>query len=166
MGGRMRQASRDRSRARSNALAAASADGTAATAAVLEDIEARARDLSGAWPDIGKVWAARQRKIFETESLGRWKPLAVTTILRKRREGIVADTLVETGTLRRELSREVPRSQGARFAVFGPSQGAPIDYVKHHTRGEGVPQRNPVPRLAPAEHRTIVDLIREHMGIA
>lgn len=162
MGGAMRQASKDRSRARARDRELA---GISQVDGVLEQIESVAHDMSLLWPDIGKVWAARQQKIFATESLGRWAPLKAATILRKRRLGVVADTLVETGTLRRELTREVPRSQGKRFAVFGPSQGAPIDYVKQHARGNGVPQRNPAPRLAPSEHGTIVKLLRAHMGI-
>lgn len=163
MGGAMRQASKDRSRARAKEQADAAP--MAQVASVLEQIESVAQDMSAMWPDIGKVWSARQKRIFATDSFERWRPLAVSTILRKRRLGIVQDTLVETGTLRHELTREVPRSQGKRFAVFGPSQGAPIDYVKYHVRGNGVPVRNPMPRLAPSEHATIVQLIRAHMGI-
>lgn len=157
MGGAARYASHERSRAR--------AAGQSGMGGALEQLEQVAQDLSGAWPNIGEVWAERQRTIFDTDSLGRWAPLAVATILRKRREGIVPDTMVETGTLRRAMTNAIPRSEGPRFAVFGPPVGAPIDYAKFHARGQGGPQRNPAPRLSPAERARMVDLLREHMGL-
>lgn len=155
MGGAARYASHERSRARTGG----------GMVGALEQLEQVAQDLSSVWPDIGQVWADRQQAIFDTGSLGRWAPLKSATILRKRRAGIVMDTMVETGTLRRAMTNAVPRSEGPRFAVFGPPVGAPIDYARFHARGMGGPQRNPAPRLAPAERAAMVDRLRAHMGI-
>lgn len=160
--GRMKAERNWRSRERAKAREAA---GITPMQGVLEQLESLAKDMSIRWADIGAVWAERQQQIFDTDSLGRWAPLSAETILRKRRAGIVMDTMVETGTLRRSLTNAVPRAQGPHFAVFGPPVGAPIDYAKFHARGNGVPQRNPVPRLSPAERKRMVDLLRLHRAI-
>lgn len=128
---------------------------------VLGDIIGAVSNLEGAWPQVGEIWHKRQTKIFETGSNGRWAPLRVSTILRKRHDSISPDTLVETGTLRAEVSSPAPRSSGAHFVVLGPSRGAAIDYAKFHLRGSGVPQRNPVPRLGGPERVNLIDAIRD-----
>lgn len=128
MSGATRQASKDRSRARAK-------DQAGNLTAALDDLINSATDLTSAWPVIGQVWAEREMQIFATESNGRWAPLRTATILRKRREGIVADALVETGALRRALTNAIPRSQGPGFAVYGPAKGVQIEYAKYHVRG-------------------------------
>lgn len=161
----MSGATRARSKERSRSRARASEGSTAALEATLEDIEAAAADLTAAWVNIGKVWAEREANVFATSSFGRWAPLSRASILRKRREHLAPDLMVETGTLRRELTRELPRAQGPHFAVFGPARAAALDYLKYHLKGQGTPQRNPAPKLAPMEHDTVVQLIRAHMGL-
>ena len=156
-----RYGSKQRSRARANA-----ASGTGAVmGAMLDDLIDAAGDLSPAWPSVAEVWQQRQQKIFATGSNGRWAPLKAATILKKRREGATTEPLIHTGSLLREVSSTTPRAQGAHFVVLGPQKGAVIDYAKHHLRGNGVPQRNPVPRFTPTERKRLLEKIREHMGM-
>ena len=157
-----RYASKQRSRARAKA-----ADGTAgAMNAMLDDLIEAAGDMSPAWPSVAQVWQERQQKIFATGSNGRWAPLKAATIMKKRREGATTEPLIHTGSLLHEVSSTTPRAQGPHFVVFGPQKGAVIGYAKHHLRGNGVPQRNPVPRFTPTERKRLIEKVREHMGMA
>ncbi|MBI1377248.1 MAG: hypothetical protein GC157_07180 [Frankiales bacterium] len=131
----------------------------------LDDLIDAASDLSPAWPEIGKVWSDREERVFATGSFGRWAPLKVVTVLQKLRDGATSEPLVHTGILKHELTSATPRSQGPRFAVYGPARGAVIDYAKFHVRGQGVPQRHPVPRLTPTERRRMVEKISDHLAV-
>lgn len=131
----------------------------------LEELSQAAGDLSDAWPDVAQVWHERQTQIFASDSNGRWAPLKPATILKKHREGSTLAPLRETGTLFREVTSRVPRSSSKNFVVLGPSKGAHIEYAKHHMRGNGVPQRHPVPRFTPTEMRRMVEKVRDHMGM-
>jgi hypothetical protein len=121
-------------------------------------------NLSGVWPEIARVWAERQQTIFRTSSHGRWAPLRVATIIRKQREGVSTEPLVETHTLIRAVTSETPRASSPHFVVFGPQRGEAIDYAKFHMRGMGVPQRHPVPRFTPTERKRMIEKISEHLG--
>ncbi len=121
-------------------------------------------DVSPVWEGIGKIWGDRQRKVFETGSFGRWAPLAVSTIVQKRRQGVSNETLVHTHSLLGEVSREEPRSSSTHYVVFGPAKGAVIDYAKFHMRGMGVPQRHPVPRLTPTERKNMLKAFKDRFG--
>lgn len=156
-----RYASKQRSRARSNALVNATVEERVSD--VLDGVIDAVQDLSDAWPAVGEVFAERQRGIFATGSNGRWATLAASTILRKRRLGQPATTLVATGSLLAAVSSATPRASGPRFAVYGPPKGADLSFAKHHIRGNGVPQRNPVPRLTPIERKRMVEAIRERV---
>lgn len=151
-----RYLSKQRSRARMKGQTASSS-----MAETLDDLAAAVSNLEGVWPHIGEIWHARQNKIFETGSLGRWAPLKADTIIKKRREGATTEPLIHTGSLLHEVSSTTPRAQGPHFVVFGPQKGAAIDYATHHLRGNGVPQRNPVPRFTPAERKNCIDAIRD-----
>lgn len=127
---------------------------------VLEDL---ARDFRLAWPEVGKIWKDRQEKIFRTGSLGRWSPLAAQTILRKRASAVGDPTqiLVDTGTLRDDLTRVEPRNSGPGYAVYGPPAGSVSpSYAKYHVTGQGNPQRHPVPRFTTNEKQEIVAQMR------
>lgn len=158
-----RYASNLRSKRRSRAKAAEG------TAAVLEErlteLAEAAGDLTPVWPEAGKVWAQREERIFATQSSGRWQPLSTPTLIRKRKEGLSTEPLVETGVLMRSLTSELPRSAGLHFAVYGPAKGESIDYAKFHMRGMGVPQRHPVPRFNPGEREAMIEKIRAHLGM-
>jgi hypothetical protein len=152
-----RYASKARSRARMKGQTSGSA-----MEAVLADVGDAVKNLENVWPILGEVWAARQQRIFETDSFGRWAPLKAATILKKRRHAITTDTLVQSGMLRGEVSNPVPRSSGPYFVVFGPQRGTVIEYAKFHLHGNGVPQRNPVPRLTGPERTEFIETIRDY----
>lgn len=155
-----RYASKQRSRQRGRGF-----DGLGGLEEHLDELADAASDLSPVWPEIGKLWAEREDRVFATGSFGRWAPLKAVTVLQKVREGATTEPLVRTGILKYEVSQETPRSQGTHFVVFGPARAAVIDYAKFHMRGQGVPQRHPVPRLAPTERRRMVEKIRDHLGM-
>lgn len=150
-------ASKVRSRAR---MKGATSD--SAMADILGDIADAVSNLEGVWPHIGEIWQARQTKVFDTESFGRWAPLKASTIMKKRRDSISTETLVQSGMLRGEVSSPTPRSSGPAFIVLGPARGAVIEYAKFHLHGNGVPQRNPVPRLTGPERKQFLDAIRDY----
>jgi hypothetical protein len=155
-------ASKLRSKQRSRALAE---QGTGAV--VMDRIDQLidvSTDLSPVWPVLGRLWAERQRQVFATGSNGRWAPLKASTVVIKRREGLSNDPLVATRTLLGEVSREEPRSSGTHFVVFGPVKGAVIDYAKFHMKGQGVPQRHPVPRFTPTERKRFLEKMAEQLG--
>ena len=174
----MSAASRYRSKVRSRQRARAEAgrglfglgytwDGSAdGRLGVLADI---AEDYRLGWPEIGQVWAERQREIFATGSLGRWSPLAAQTIIRKRQSAVgnPAEILVDTGVLRDDLTRPEPRNSGPRFAVYGPPAGASSPaYARYHVTGSGNPQRHPVPRFSPSERQRVVAMMRKFVRTA
>lgn len=155
-----RYASKVRSRARmKGATVASSMEET------LTEIADAVSNLEGAWPHVGEVWAERQRKVFATGSFGRWAPLRTDTILDKQRAGATTDTLVRSGILRGEVSSPTPRSSSPHFVVLGPQNAGAIFYAKFHLHGNGVPQRNPVPKFSPAERTALIRAFREAMGI-
>jgi hypothetical protein len=117
------------------------------------------------WDGVGQVWAERQRKVFATASFGRWAPLKYETIMDKRRMGRDSSPLVRTGMLRNEVSSPTPRSSSPHFVILGPQRGAVIEYAKYHLHGNGVPQRNPVPRFSPAERTALLRAFSDVMGI-
>jgi hypothetical protein len=131
--------------------------------ATVEQVADYAQDLRPVWPEIGRMWAERERHVFATNGLRKWAPLKAVTVLDKRAEGAPGDTLVRTDTLREELTSAVPRAEGPRFAVFGPSRGAPISYARWHMHGAGVPQRNPVPRFQYGEKGEMILALRRFM---
>lgn len=158
-----RYASHERSRARSNALVTAGLEGQVGQ--VLDDLIDACSNMRDAWPAVGEVFAERQRGVFRTGGIGvgRWAPLATATIIRKREKGQPYTSLVATGSLLKAVSSSIPTAYGDRFAVYGAPKGsAVVDYAIHHARGQGNPQRNPVPRLTAVERRRMIEKIRDH----
>lgn len=129
---------------------------------ILADVGDAVANLDNVWPVLGEVWAARQKRVFDTDSFGRWTPLKAATILDKQRSGVTTDTLVHTGMLRNEVTNPVPRASSPYFVVFGPQRGAVIEYARFHLHGNGVPQRNPVPRLTGPERTEFIETIRDY----
>lgn len=113
-----------------------------------------AADLMPAWPEVGKVWATRQRSVFAEN---RWPPLAPATLKRKHQGG--HEPLVRTGALLREATDPIPVRQNPHYAVFGVGAPEVARYAFWHERGRGVPLRQPVPRLKPAERKALVKAI-------
>jgi phage gpG-like protein len=161
----MSAGSRYASKVRSRARAKAEGGLAGQLQARLEDLAALAEDSSPMWDAVGQVWAERQRQVFATASFGRWTPLKYATILDKRRMGRSSDPLVRTGVLREEVSSPRPRASSPHFVILGPQRGAAIEYARYHLHGNGVPQRNPVPRFSPAERTQLIDALRDAMGI-
>ena len=129
----------------------------------LDTLYELARDFRLAWPEVGKIWAERQERIFRTGSDGRWSPLAAQTILRKRSNAVGDPTaiLVDTGLLRGDLTRPDPRNSGPGYAVYGPPTGSVSpSYARYHVTGSGNPQRHPVPRFSPSERQRIAGEMR------
>ena len=118
---------------------------------------ARAADLMPAWPEVGRVWAERQRTVFE-QGKG-WDPLAPSTIKRKRKIGGGSKPLIRTGRLYAEATDPIPVRQNPHFAVFGIEAPEVVRYAHWHQRGAGVPKRMPVPRLTPKERKAMVKAI-------
>ena len=141
-------------------------DGPDARLGVLQEL---AEDFSLGWPEIGQVWAQRQREVFATGSSGRWAPLAAQTILKQRASAVGDPTaiLVDTGLLRDDLTRPEPRSSGPRFAVYGPPTGSISPYyARFHVNGSGNPQRHPVPRFSPSERQRVAGMMRQFVRTA
>lgn len=159
-------ASKLRSKQRERALAK---EGSAAVLQDrLSDVIGAVEDMSPAWPELGRLWSEREMEVFRTNGFRKWKPLRTDTILRKRSDSTAAagsqsEVLVHSGLLKDEVTRVEPRAQGTHFVVFGPQRGAPIDYAKYHMRGNGVPQRNPVPRFRPGERDVMVQALRKYV---
>lgn len=129
----------------------------------LDVLSELARDFRLAWPEVGKIWADRQTRIFASGSMGRWAPLAAQTILKKRANAVgdPAAILVDSGLLRDDLTRPEPRNSGPGYAVFGPPAGSiSPTYAKYHVLGQGNPQRHPVPKFTTGEKVEIVRIMR------
>lgn len=141
-------------------------------------LEAKAKDFSGAWTEIGRLYGERERSIFAGRTAkssgkfgqgggtgrGRWPALKAATIIRKRREGFPTDPLVRSGVLRSQLTSIVPRKAAPTYAVFGPSDSAAAQRGVRHKRGQGnAPQRDPAPRLTPKEAEAYIGVMREHV---
>lgn len=118
----------------------------------LDGMARRAADLTKAWPEVGRVWAEREGKIFASAGPG-WAPLSSKSLMAPRTGG----PLVRTGALRDALTSATPRRSGPRFAVFGPADGADVRGGLFAKRGGHAPKRDPVPPLRPAEKKEMLD---------
>jgi hypothetical protein len=131
----------------------------------LDDLIKAGEDMRPIWPEVGQVFAERQQRIFATGSLGRWAPLAASTLMKKQSTSIRPSAiLVETGTLLRAATSPKAHKATQSTAEYGVPSGDPVrDYTQHHIRGNGVPQRQPVPRLLPIERRDMIAIIRKRL---
>jgi hypothetical protein len=146
-------------------------DGVAAAAQAeaigkqLDDLIKAGEDLRPIWPEVGQVFAERQNKIFRTGSNGRWAPLATGTLIKKAKTSISPSSiLVETGLLRDAATSPQARKSAELSAEWGVPSGDPVRaYTQYHVRGSGVPQRQPVPKMTPAERRDMIVIIRRRL---
>lgn len=131
----------------------------------LDDLIKAGEDMRPIWPEVGQVFAERQETIFRTGSRGRWAPLAASTLMKKSGTSISPSTiLVDTGLLRDAASSPAARKATESSAEFGVPAADPVRlYAQYHIRGNGVPQRQPVPRLLPIERRDMVAIIRKRL---
>lgn len=131
----------------------------------LDDLADAASDLRPIWPEVGAVFAERQRMIFATNSEGRWAPLTAATLIRKAQTSINPSAiLVDTGLLRDTATSPRAITSSASEAEFGVPSGHPVrQYTVHHIRGNGVPQRSPLPKYRPGERAALVRIIRRRL---
>lgn len=131
----------------------------------LDDLIKAGEDMRPIWPEVGQVFAERQQKIFRTGSNGRWAPLAASTLMKKAETSIQPSAiLVETGLLRDAATNPAARKSTESSAEFGVPSGDPVrEYTQYHIRGNGVPQRQPVPKMTPIERRDMIAIIRKRL---
>lgn len=145
-----------------DAASAAQAD---AIGKQLDDLIKAGEDMRPIWPEVGAVFAERQERIFRTGSNGRWAPLAAVTMIKKSKTSISPSTiLVETGLLRDAASSPQTIKEAEQSAEWGVPSGDPVrQYAQYHIRGNGVPQRKPVPKMTPTERRDMIAIIRKRL---
>lgn len=133
----------------------------------LDDVEARldkvanaADDLRPVWPEIGRLWASRQRTVFASNGLGRWAPEAVVTMRSNQ------SPLVDTGVMRAGLDDAAPIWSRKKGASWGGDRGDRRVYniaVFHAYGTSRMPKRLPVPPLRPTERKAWVGLVSKHL---
>ena len=136
----------------------------------LDDVEKRldtlgdaADDLTPVWPEIGKLWAGRQRTVFASNGLGRWAPEAAVTLRSNQ------SPLVDTGVMRAGLDNAAPIWSRKKGAAWGGDRGDRRVYniaVFHAYGTSRMPQRLPVPPLRAAERRAWAGLVGKHLNKA
>jgi hypothetical protein len=131
----------------------------------LDELSGAAEDLRPVWPEVGAVFAERQQKIFSTGSLGRWAPLKAETMIKKAKTSISPSTiLVDSGLLRNAATSPNVINPSPSSAEFGVPSGDPVrQYTVYHIRGQGVPQRQPVPKMTPTERRRLIEKVQDHI---
>jgi phage gpG-like protein len=143
----------------------AAAARTDAISKQLDELVQITEDLRPIWPEVGQAFAERQRTIFATGSRGRWAPLAASTLMKKAKTSISPSTiLVDSGLLRDAATNANPinaREQSAEFGV--PAADPSRAYSQYHIKGNGVPQRNPLPKFTPIERRDLINIIRKRL---
>jgi hypothetical protein len=131
----------------------------------LDELSGAAEDLRPVWPEVGEVFAERQEKVFSTGSFGRWSPLKAETMIKKAKTSISASTiLVDSGMLRKAATDPTVINSSPASAEFGVRPGDLSRlYAVYHVRGQGVPQRQPVPKMTPTERRRLIEKIQDHI---
>lgn len=137
--------------------------GSARLISKLEQVAQGADDLSDAWPDVGEVFAARQKEIFDKGGRPKWKPLSPDYILQRRREGLGGKTLVRTGLLRYAVTDSRPARSAGAYAVFGPAGRTAPHWTLHKYGTKKMPRRNPLPAFNKAERKQVRDLLAKHI---
>ena len=96
----------------------------------------RGGDLSPVMQAISELLAGAVSDNYDTSGQGQWKPLAESTLAKRRGGGRGAKPLVDTGI----LSGSTEAHSGAAFAEATTGQ----DYIKYHLDGGPIiPRRNP-----------------------
>lgn len=129
----------------------------------LAKLEALAGDLRPVWPELARMWAAREARIFAGG--GGWAPFAAATLIRHRESG--KPPMVNTGALVAAMTDPAPRYEDDDMAVLGPPKSAKAATTigARHQRGTVyMPARKLAPRLTAAERRRMLDEMREHIA--
>ena len=124
---------------------------------LLDDMAEKAGDLSDAWPKVGQWWRARQITVFTTANRGAWPTRDPDT------QKIGRGLMIRTGALQRAASQPRPLHASPTTARFGMKPGGPAYYGLFHQMGAGVPVRQVVPPLTPAEGSEVVEILRDHI---
>lgn len=125
----------------------------------LERLGTQAADLRKAWPIIGRLWAEREQRWFQSGGNGTWPALKARTLVRKKGSA----PLVASGSLLADLTETKPRYADDHQAAYGPPKGAASLVRGHwHTVGSAyMPARRPVPKITAAERKAMVTAIRK-----
>ena len=129
----------------------------------LDRVAHAADDLGDVWPEVGDLFAMRQKAIFDKGGRPKWKPLSPKYILQRRREGLGGRTLVRTGLLRDSVTQARPAKTGPKFAVFGPAGRTAPHWVLHKHGTKRMPKRDPLPNFTKKERGQVRDLIAVHI---
>jgi len=124
---------------------------------LLEQAGQRAGDLSGAWPDVGKWWQARQRTVFATGNRGAW-PMRAAGAKRLGKAPMIG-----TGALLRSVSSPRPLYSSPSTARFGHKGYGVAFYARFHQFGQSQPVRQVVPGLTGTEADEVVEILLEHI---
>ena len=122
----------------------------------LDAMASASADLTDAWTEVGKWWKARQVTVFTTMNRGAWPMRDPDT------SKIGRGVLIRSGELLRSVSNPKPITASPTSASFG-QRGSAGWYGIFHQRGKGVPLRQPVPPLTPAEGDQVVQILAEHI---
>jgi hypothetical protein len=144
----------------------AAAAQTDAISKQLDELVKITEDLRPIWPEVGRAFGERQDEIFRTGSRGRWAPLAASTLIKKAGTSISPSSiLVHSGLLKDAASNANPINARQQSVEFGVPAGDPSRvYARYHIKGNGVPQRNPLPKFTPTERSTLIKIIRRRIG--
>jgi len=120
----------------------------------------RVVDMRPVWPRVANWLAGQHRQAFRAGGRNLphpWRPLAQSTVERKRRDNLPADILVRRGQLMRSVTTRRDRRHVERMTptelVFGTR--APVAALSRH---QG---RDPV--QVPADITPIADMILDHI---
>lgn len=96
----------------------------------------RAQDLTPAWEELLTWWATTNVEQFSSK--GRrwrtpWEPLAPRTVIQKRRDGVLSETLVRTTRMRVGMTGRPMEFEHMTHDTVEAGTGAP--YAKFHQRG-------------------------------
>ena len=130
----------------------------------LAKLEELAGDLRPVWPQLAKMWAAREAAVFAG---ARWAPFAARSLVRHSKPG--KGPMVDSGSLVEALTDDRPRYSSEDMLVLGPpksadGEGGTNSVGARHARGTTyMPRRKLVPNITAAERRRMVNAIREHL---
>ena len=137
--------------------------GTSELLKKLEGVGRGADNLDDVWPDVGELFARRQKDLFAKGGRPKWKPLSPRYIVARRGEGLGGRTLVRTGLLKRSVTDARPAKAGAKYAVFGPAGRTAPHWVLHKHGTKRMPKRDPLPAFTKGERAQVRDLIAKHI---